>query len=344
MNRWLCDAIATMALALAAGAAGELPVAAPSRPQEGFGPGGVPSTATQRARGRSGEATMPAADATGGCGTVRLGQTAVAAPRNTPIITLLANETPLTLLLDTGAETTILTPAAAQRVGAQSPRVEFQRQMRGVAGSLQTSEVELRSFTVGGVAIPWRRVRIAPIHVASVFSGPLDGVLGADSLSSFDLDLDLPNNRIIFYRKQVCPGAVPAWTEPYVTIAAGRSRSDRLFFPVQLDGHKVDAFVDTGAQSTVLSTGAALGLGVTTALLAHDRAATLRGAAGEQVNGRVHQFARLSIGVEEVHNPEMIVTDLRLSDADLVLGMDFLKPRRIWLSYGSQQIFLMRHA
>ncbi len=344
MNRWLCGAIATMALALAAGAAGELPVAAPSRPQEGFGPGGVPSTATQRARGRSGEATIPAADATGGCGTVRLGQTTVAAPRNTPIITLLANETPLTLLLDTGAETTILTPAAAQRVGAQSPRVEFQRQMRGVAGSLQTSEVELRSFTVGGVAIPWRRVRIAPIHVASVFSGPLDGVLGADSLSSFDLDLDLPNNRIIFYRKQVCPGAVPTWTEPYVTIAAGRSRSDRLFFPMQLDGHKVDAFVDTGAQSTVLSTGAALGLGVTTALLAHDRAATLRGAAGEQVNGRVHQFARLSIGVEAVHNPEMIVTDLRLSDADLVLGMDFLKPRRIWLSYGSQQIFLMRHA
>jgi clan AA aspartic protease (TIGR02281 family) len=214
--------------------------------------------------------------------------------------------------------------------------------MRGVGGSLQTSEVELRSFTVGGVAIPWRRVRVAAVNVASLFSGPLDGVLGADSLSSFDIDLDLPNNRITFYDKQTCPGAVPAWAEPYVTIAAGRSGGGHLFFPVQLDGHKIDAFVDTGAQSTVLSTSAALALGVTAALLARDRVAILRGAAGEQVNGRVHQFARLNIGTEAVHNPEMIVTDLRLSDADLVLGIDFLRPRRIWLSYGSQQIFLLR--
>ena len=339
MNRWRCGAVATMALVAAVGGT---PVAAQSRSGQGLSRSGFPGTVAQRAPGGFGKANTRATAAAGGCGAVRLGQTTVAAPGNTLIVTLLANETPLTLLLDTGAEATILTPAAAQRVGAQSPRVEFQRQMRGVGGSLQTSEVELRSFTVGGVAIPWRRVRVAPVCVAGLFSRPLDGVLGADSLSSFDVDLDLPNNRITFYGKQTCPGAVPTWTEPYVTIAAGRSRGDRLFFPVQLDGRKIDAFVDTGAQSTVLSTGAALGLGVTTALMARDRAAILRGAAGEQVDGRVHRFARLNVGAEAIYNPEMIVTDFWLNDADLVLGINFLKPRRIWLSYGSQQIFLLR--
>jgi hypothetical protein len=121
MKQWVCGAIAMMALA----------------------------------------STAEALDGSGGCGTVRLGQTTVATLRNTPIITLLANEVPVTLLLDTGAETTILTPTAAQRVGAQRPRVEFQRQMSGLAGRLQTSEVELFSFTIGGMAIPWRRVRVA---------------------------------------------------------------------------------------------------------------------------------------------------------------------------------------
>ena len=29
-------------------------------------------------------------------------------------------------------------------------------------------------------------------------------------------------------------------------------------------------------------------------------------------------------------------------DADVVLGIDFLKSQRIWMSFGSQQIFLMR--
>jgi predicted aspartyl protease len=276
------------------------------------------------------------------CSAVRLGETTVATLRNAPIITLSANGLPVTLVLDTGAEGTILTPAVAQRIGAQRPLVEFQRQLRGIGGTLQTSEVELRSFTVGGVAIPWRRVRVGPVNMASVFSGPLDGLLGADSLSSFDVDLDLPGHRMVLYEKQTCPSAAPAWTQPYARITAGRSRGDHLFFPVQLDGLRTDAFVDTGSQFTVLSTRAALALGLSETVLARDRVATVRGAAAEQLAAHVHRFSQLKIGAEVIRDPEIIVADVTLSDADLVLGIDFLRPRRIWFSYGSQRIFIMR--
>jgi predicted aspartyl protease len=307
MNRWLSGAIVTTLLVSAAGYATEHPVAAAA-----------------------------------GCGTVRLGETTVATLRNAPIVTVSANEAPVTLVLDTGAEGTILTPAVAQRIGAERPRIEFQRQLHGIAGTLQTTEVELRSFTIGGVAIPWRRVRVAPVNMACVFSGPLDGVLGADSLSSFDVDLDLPGHRMVLYEKQTCPGAAPAWAEPYARISAGRSRGDHLFFPVQLDGRRTDAFVDTGSQFTVLSTRAAIALGLSETVLARDRVATVRGAAAEQLAAHVHRFSQLEIGAERIRNPEIIVTDVSLSDADLVLGIDFLRPRRIWFSYGSQQIFIMR--
>jgi predicted aspartyl protease len=301
--------------------------------------GAIMTTALMSSPAYAGEFPVIAA---GGCGTVRLGETTVATLRNAPIVTLSANGVPVTLLLDTGAEGTILTPAVAQRIGAQRPRVEFQRQLRGIAGSLQSNEAELRSFTLGRVAIPWRRVRVAPVNVASVFSGPLDGVLGADTLSSFDVDLDLPGHRVVLYRKQACPDAAPAWTEPYARISTGRSSSDHLFFPVRLDGLRADAFIDTGSQFTVLSTRAALALGVTATVLARDRMVTVRGAAGEQLAARVHRFSQLEIGAETIRNPEILVTDVRLSDADLVLGIDFVKSRRLWLSYGSQQIFLSR--
>ena len=307
MNRWLGGAIVTTTLVSAGGYTDEHPFAA-----------------------------------TGGCGAVRLGEATVATLRNAPIITLSANGVPVTLVLDTGAEGTILTPAVAQRIGAQRPQVEFERQLHGIAGTLETSEVELRSFTVGGVTIPWRRVRVAPVNVASVFSGPLDGVLGADSLSSFDVDLDLPGHRMVLYEKQTCPGAAPVWTEPYARISAGRSLGDHLFFPVQLDGRRTEAFVDTGSQFTVLSTRAALAVGVAPTVLARDRVATVRGAAAEQLAAHVHRFSQLEVGTETIRNPEIIVTDVRLSDADLVLGVDFLRSRRIWFSYGSKQIFIMR--
>ena len=275
------------------------------------------------ARSVDGSVRLVADAAGGGCVTSRIGEITVSTLRNAPIVTLLANGSPVTLLLDTGAETTILTPAAAQRIGAQPPRVEFPRQMHGVTGSLGTSEVELRSLTAGKVPIPWRRVRVASVNMPSVFSGPLDGLLGADSLSSFDIDLDLPHHRMVFYAKQSCPGAAPVWTEPYARIAARRSFSGHLVFPARLNGREVDAFVDTGAQLTVLST-------------------VTSGATAGQLSSHAHQFSSLEIGGEIVRNPEIVVADVKLNDADLVLGIDFLISRRIWLSYGSEQIFLSR--
>jgi predicted aspartyl protease len=323
MSRWLGLAVG-IALASLAAYAGELsPFGAPSRPSDGFAKGRV------------------AADTAGaGCGTSRIGEITVATLHNLPIVTFLANGVPVTLLLDTGAETTILLPAVARRIGAQPPRVEFDRHIRGLTGSLATSEVELRSFTAGGVPMPWLRVRVASVQIPSVFFGPLDGVLGVDTLSNFDVDLDLPHHRMVFYRKQSCPRAAPAWTEPFETIAVGRSSGDHLFFPVRLDGHRFYAFADTGSQASVLTARAALVLGVTEAALARDRPTVTQGVAADQLSSHLHRFSRLEIGEEVLRNPALIVADVDLSDADLVLGVDFMISRRIWLSYGSQQIFI----
>jgi predicted aspartyl protease len=326
MKQWLGRAIAAVELVLVAGYAG--------------GPPRIAAASQHGALSRGDAAVHLVADGGGGCRTARLGEATVATLKNSPIVTLFANGAAVVVLLDTGAQTTILRPPVAQRIGAQHPRIEFQRQMHGIAGNLQTGEVELRSFAIAGVAIPWRRVRVAPVNVASVFSTPLDGLLGVDALSSFDVDLDLPDHRMVLYEKQTCASATPTWTEPYAKISAGRSLGDHLFFPAQLDGRKIHTFIDTGSQFTVLSTRAALALGVTEAVLAHDRAISVHGAAAEQLSAHIHRFAQLTVGAEVIRNPEIVVTDVRFNDADLVLGIDFLRSRRVWLSYGSQQIFL----
>jgi clan AA aspartic protease (TIGR02281 family) len=249
---------------------------------------------------------------------------------------------PVVLLLDTGAQRTIFTPLVAERIGAKPPRVEFDRRMRGIGGTLPIREAELSSFTIGGVAIPWRRIAVAPATLPNVFSGPLDGVLGADVLSYFDVDVDLAQHRIVLHEPQSCPAASPDWAEPYVRISTGRSAGEHLFFAVQLDGRSIVAIVDTGAQMTTLSTKTALALGVTQAKLAQDKSMTTRGAAGEMLSGHVHRFSQLDVGGEAARNPEIVVADLNLRDADLLLGIDFVRSRRIWFSYGSRRIFLSR--
>ena len=44
--------------------------------------------------------------------------------------------------------------AAAQRIGAQQARVKLGRQMHGITGDIPAGELELRSFTIGGVEVP----------------------------------------------------------------------------------------------------------------------------------------------------------------------------------------------
>ena len=287
-------------------------------------------------------AEPPAVGASVGCGAKRIGEITVATLNSVPIVTLVANGVPVVLLLDTGAYRTVLTPPAAQRIGAQPPRIEFDRRMGGIAGNLAIREVELRNFTIGGVAIPWHRIAVAPASLPSVFFGPLDGLLGADVLSYFDTDIDLSHHRMVLHQKQTCPDAAPDWAEPYVGINTGRSRSEHLFFPVQLDGRKIVAIIDTGAQMTALSRKTALALGVSDATLARDPSNTMHGATGERVNGHIHRFSQLTVGEDFARDPAIVVADVNFSDADLVLGIDFARSRRMWFSYGSSRIFLSR--
>ena len=276
----------------------------------------------------------------GDCGTKPIGNIIVATLNRAPMVTLSANGKAVTLILDTGAERTVLTPDVAERIGAQRPSIEFQRHLRGIAGDLPTHEVELRSFAAGEVAIPWRRVLVAPVKMARVFPTPLDGLLGADALSDFDIDLDLPRHQMTFYQKQTCSTAAPNWAGPYTSVSTGVSRGERLFFPVQLDGHRLTAVIDTGSQFTVLATASARALGLTEGQLSRDRSVSTQGVAGEPLSSRVHRFGRLEVGALIIRNPEVVVTDLKLNEADIVLGVDFLSSRRLWLSYGSRRIFV----
>ena len=82
---------------------------------------------------------------------------------NQPMVKVFADGPTVRLLLDTGAEATVLTPAAARRIGAQHARVKLGRQMHGITGDIPAGDLELRSFTIGGVEVPRTTQRSAAI-------------------------------------------------------------------------------------------------------------------------------------------------------------------------------------
>jgi predicted aspartyl protease len=261
---------------------------------------------------------------------------------NIPIVTVGINGGAVEFLFDTGAERSIITAAAATRLGVKV-HYEYARQMRSLGTAVSGGDAWLRSFDPGGIAFSNFRILVGPVSLPSVQGKPIDGLLGADFLSDYEVDLDLAHRRIILYSPSPCRIAAPVWSSAYTTIEANRSLHDRLFFPVRLDGHPLAALIDTGAQLTTLDAESAAAVGVTAAALARDPVTTLRGAAAEAVRSWAHRFAELQIDSELLRDQTIMVTRLGLQDADLVLGADFLRWQRVWLSYATHRIFLERH-
>lgn len=286
--------------------------------------------------------TATAGAAAQGCRPARLAQFAVSLMGNVPIVTVRVNGSPANLLFDTGAERTVLTAAAAKRLGVEL-HYEYARQMRSLDSAVASGDAKLRSLDFGSTAFRDVRILVGSVSLPNLAGKPLDGLLGADFFTSFEVDLDLEHRRVTLFEPAPCPIEAPVWSTPYATIKANLSLHERLFFPVALDGHEIDALIDTGAQLTALDAEAAAASGVTGAELARDPVADLRGAAAEMVQARAHRFPQLLIDGETLRDQVIVVTRLGLQDADLVLGGDFLRWQRVWLSYPSHQIFLQRH-
>ena len=273
----------------------------------------------------------------GDCSFEKLAEVSVKIQRNEPRVTITANDWDLDMVLDTGAENTVITEQAAKplrlrRTGAGSL-------IQGIGGN-QLSWVGLaRNFDFGGVRLRDFPLRVAPIQLPRPHGTPPDGLLGADVLTGYDIDLDLPNSRVTFYRPRVCPDGGPAWDTPFATVPMTSADRGRILLPMELDNVQIAAVLDTGAELTTVSRISALRTGRGAAQLEAGRGVTITGATDQKIPAYQHRFNTLRLGRMLARDPLLIVAALPPGARDAVLGIDFLRGRRVWISYASRHVY-----
>lgn len=234
----------------------------------------------------------------------------------------------LTLLVDTGGVTSMLTESTVAALGL--PR----RPITGARITLYGGKT-LHEF----VRVPAIAVGTSPMRNAAFFVMPdnrvpyaLSGTLAPDVLSNYDVEFDFAKARMTLYPAGKCPLEHALALKP--------DDVHHLIADVELDGRHLDAFLDTGASRSDFSLESAQQM-FGPALDAKKPARRADAEDGVYTYG----FKKLTIGGIAVSDPDLLLVpdDIARRPADsprLVLGMNVLRHLHLFIAYSRNKIMI----
>ena len=237
--------------------------------------------------------------------------------------------------VDTGAVTSLITPEAVRHFALDDSFRNGHVAIRGVGGVVDAPIVTIRSLVLGhGLA---RNVDLPEAgNLGGTIRGmPIIGLFGADFLSNYDVDLDLPGHHFALYELHACGSRLQPFDQPYFELPF-RLENTKITLDLKLNDTPLTAFLDSGAARTLLARDDARRAGVTMDTMSEDRFGHAVGIDLNPVEVHLHRFASLEIGLERMQNFRLAVADID----DSLLGDDFLHFNRVWISYPLQRLFI----
>lgn len=275
----------------------------------------------------------PAASAQAGCAPSKRAELPVRVRDGFAFVAASIGGTPVTLLLDTGAQGMLLTPDIVETLRLPvDPRTGTR--LLGTGGVRTAPNAMLRDLRVGGLLMADSSAPVAALPGVPRTEPPLAGLLGSQFLATYDLDLDVPHGRMALYDPLGC--AAPPFSLPYSVLPLNVSPEGDVFVTVQVNGLDLLALVDTGSRASIITEQAAERVGLGGAGSAN----LARGVDGSTLPIRHVRAATLQVGTEVTANAPLSVSPLLLGRGDMLLGLDYLGRRRVWMSYRSSRVVI----
>ncbi len=253
---------------------------------------------------------------------------------------------PATMVLDTGAETTVITAEAASRLGV-ARSFEHPRIMLGASGQTVAGLTVPVTFSFGDVGTRDARLIVGVFPLPLVAGEKLDGLLGADLLGATDVDLDLPHGRIGLYRPLEPDCGTPraanlpsGFGADAAVVPMEPGPLARVVLPVSLNGHVLLAVLDSGASASTVSLRGAAAAGVSQDELDHAPSISTHAASATLFSARLHRFEHLQVGPDRAARPVLLVGALDLGKPDMLLGLDYLRAHRVYLAFASRHVVI----
>ncbi len=258
--------------------------------------------------------------------------------RNFLLVPVALDGSKVTMVLDTGAEATTVTPGVVKTLGLA--RTHSQTMLLGVGGAVRSGgAVRPHRLELGGLVRNGLALEVGALPRLHGTERPVAGLLGVDVLGAYDISLDLPRHTMTLYAVPACPGFVPPGYEAADGHDLQRVTGGLLFLAARIDGHTVRALLDTGARQSLVARRVATRLGATSHDLSTDPVVRGRGVGARALAFRRHRFDEVRVGDIVVRDMEVNVAALPIPGVDMLLGADWLTGHRVWISRAAGRLF-----
>lgn len=242
-------------------------------------------------------------------------------------------------ILDSGAFFSTIAAANAAEFGLSVQELGGNARLSGIGGETSLRQTTAKDFTIGGQTLP--RMSFA---VGGTDTGRT-GLIGQNILGLGDVDYDLPHSIVRLMKNTNCRALSMAYwagTKPVTIISLepmGQTQRHTIG-TVTVNGVKLKAVFDTGAQSTLLSLDAARRAGVRPDDPTVASSGFASGVGTHRVRAWRARFTSIDIGGEAIRNPWFEIIDNRFGDADMLIGIDFFLTHHIWVDNQNHRMFL----
>ena len=256
-------------------------------------------------------------------------------------VDVLLDDKPARMMLDSGANSAFISGEAAARLGLRQ-RADMRASTTGLGGTVYRRVFEADTVALGAQtrAIPTLLTETTEAQRATL---GFDGILGMDAFDRNDVEIDFPARTLTLYRARFCPQGRPPWQGGFLAFpragSAEHRGGNRPVIEVRLDGRRAHALVDTGATASLVDKAFAIAAGAP----AHPPEEARRGTSHTMSEATLpmwlHRFAALEIGPARIAEPQLWIADLGMA-ADMILGLSHIGRMRIWISNGSDMVYL----
>lgn len=273
-----------------------------------------------------------------------------------PLVSVKVNGTELKFLLDTGGVLTQISAATAQDL--KLPITESGAKLLDLYGEASNNVALVETFTLGQLNDKNTGLHVMTSPLAQVGTSRSEtseqqplfvGLLAADYMGEYDVELDFAGGKMNYFSRDHCPGKVVYWPSAAIAAVPMHFMNHHLLLDVMLDGHPFRAIVDTGAPGTTLTT---------------EEAKRVFDVTTENADKRFeHTFQKLSFEGLEVGNPRIAIIPDKIGSKDpnndyatgtrvrreddpifarppMLIGMNILSKLHLYIAFSENRIYM----